>query len=137
MSITSIIILTIMFVFFSALITPSMNFRLYEVNPEHFKKVKVVKFSWLFKGVGGKNSIYRDVKNYGIILPMFIMHIIGYIISILIIIVVTLLLIFKISPLIIIITISSLLALDLLSLFAITTVCIIISKKRDQKDIKK
>lgn len=133
MTTTISIILTFIIAIIIGGIAPLMNFRLYEINPDYFKKVKVKNFSRLFKGLGGKNSIYGDVKNYGIIYPMFIMHILGYIFSILSIIVAFLLLYaFNITPLVVIIVIGCIFVIDLIILFVTTAVCAIISKKKDK-----
>ena len=52
------------------LICPFASIRLYEINPEYFKKVKVKILSWMFRGIGGKDSIYGDVRHYGVIVPI-------------------------------------------------------------------
>lgn len=54
----------------------------YDINPEHFKKIKVQKLHFLFSGLGGKDCIYHSVKKYGVILPMFIYQISGYLCAI-------------------------------------------------------
>jgi hypothetical protein len=70
-----IIIMTVLIPFYYS--------RLRGLNPENFKKIKIKKLSRFFVGYGGKTTIYSDVINYGIVLPIFILHIVGYAFSIL------------------------------------------------------
>lgn len=134
MSITAAILVTILCSVFLSIVTPLMNFRLYEVDPEHFKRVKVKKFTWLFKGLGGKNSMCNDVKNYGIIIPMFIMHIVGYILSITTLILgLILILIVNVTPIIAVIISCTILVIMLIALFITVFICYIKSKHKDNK----
>ena len=52
------------------------------VDPKYFKRVKVKFLSFMFVGIGGNKSEHGNVKNYGVIIPMFLMHILGYILTI-------------------------------------------------------
>ena len=52
------------------------------VDPKYFKRVKVKFLSFLFVGIGGNKSEHGNVKNYGVIIPMFVMHILGYLLTI-------------------------------------------------------
>lgn len=81
---------TVICIFFIALcsclmfiIPPASQIRAsVRINPEKFKKVKIKRFSFMFRGIGGRSSIYGDVKKYGIIVPMFVIHIIGYVLCV-------------------------------------------------------
>lgn len=66
----------------TALIAPLAQFNRYDINPTYFKKVKVRRCVHLIRGLGGRSSKYGDVKNYGVIYPMFLIQILGYILSI-------------------------------------------------------
>ena len=59
------------------------NARLYEVDPRFFKTVKVKKFSFLFVTTYDKKSTLGGAKGSGLILPMFILQLFGYIIALL------------------------------------------------------
>ena len=67
----------------TAVLVPFRQYRL-RVEPRFFKRVKVKFLSFLFAGVGGSNSEQGDVKNFGVIVPMFVLHIIGYALTLLI-----------------------------------------------------
>ena len=64
----------------TALLAPFRQ-RTLRFNPDVFKRIKVpFPFSWLFAGTGSKEQ--RNVREYGVILPMFILHIVGYVLAI-------------------------------------------------------
>lgn len=63
------------------------KYRLYGIKAEYFKRIKIKKFHFLFSGIGGKDSIYGDVKNYGIIVPLFYVQLQGYILFVIMLIV--------------------------------------------------
>ena len=53
------------------------------VDPSHFKRVKLpYPLSLLFVGIGGKRSKHGDVSKYGVILPMLVLHILGYLLTV-------------------------------------------------------
>lgn len=112
-------------------LSPLISFGNYEINPDCFKKIKIKKLSFLFKGWGGKNSIYNDVKNYGVILPIFILYIIGYFLALVIALQsLIMIIIFKISYKLVTISNFALLGIFLF-LSALTIIsCILISKKK-------
>ena len=53
------------------------------IDPKYFKRVKVKFPAFLFVGIGGKKSEYGNVKEYGVIVPMFVLHILGYVVTLL------------------------------------------------------
>lgn len=115
-------------------ITPFTNWGFHNVNTELFTKIKIKKCAWLFKGSGGKHSIYGDVKHYGIIKPMFILHILGYILSLLSIITALIMLfVFNLDLITTAITIASILGFESIILAITKITCLIISKKVNQK----
>lgn len=52
------------------------------VDPQYFKRVKVKLLPWLFVGVGGRRSEQGRPKSYGVIVPMFVLHIVGYLLTV-------------------------------------------------------
>ena len=78
------IYLSIIFFIILMFVAPlAMQLRLYEIEPDHFKKIKIKKVKFLFKGIGGKHSIYGDVEKYGIIISLFIVQLLGYVTALL------------------------------------------------------
>lgn len=68
----------------TAFIAPSAQYNNYEINPQYFKKIKLRNKaqSFFFKGIGGKDCTYGDTIKYGVIYPMFVIQVLGYILSI-------------------------------------------------------
>lgn len=64
----------------TALLVPLRQYRL-RVEPRFFQRVKVKFPAFLFAGVGGRRSNQGDVKNFGVIVPMFVLHIVGYVLT--------------------------------------------------------
>ncbi len=60
------------------LVAPFMQGTLYEIDAKYFKKVKIKKFAFMFRGLCGKECIYGDVQEYGVIIPMLVVQISGY-----------------------------------------------------------
>ncbi len=116
------------------LICPFSSIRLYEINPEYFKKVKVKKLSWMFRGIGGKDSIYGDVCNYGVIVPIFAVQIIGIVLAILQIILIPFLYILVQIENVLIIVIGSMFGIYILTFIIVITVCICLSRYHDKKE---
>lgn len=114
------------------LIVPFYSVRLYEINPEYFRKVKIKKLNFMFRGIGGKGSVYGDVHNYGIILPIFVVQIIGFILTIIQLIVIPLLFIFIGIDYITIIVIGSSFCFYIIILITVSLICIGISKHKDK-----
>lgn len=77
------ILMILLMIAIMAGLVPFYYSRLRDLNPDYFKKIKLKKFSKLFIGYGGKSTIYGDVKQYGVIFPIFVLHIIGYTLSVL------------------------------------------------------
>ncbi|MCH5260968.1 MAG: hypothetical protein J1F18_14505 [Lachnospiraceae bacterium] len=123
----------VLFISLTALCVPFGNSRLYGVNPNNFKRKKVKYLSFLFRGVGGKNCIYGDVKEYGIIYPIYVFHILGYLLATLLIgLVFILLFVFKMHIALVSIILFSVF-LGFACVYCIATmICVIISKKRDK-----
>ena len=116
------------------LICPLASIRLYEINPEHFKKVKVKILSWMFRGIGGKDSIYGDVRHYGVIVPIFVVQIIGIVLAILQIILIPFLYILVPIENVLIIVIGSMFGIYILTFIIVITVCICLSRYHDKKE---
>lgn len=129
------IIFILFMIFCIARLVPYANEKIDYVNPEIFKKVKIKKFSWLFTGFNGKDTIYSDKKKYGVILPMFIMHILGYILSLISLILLVVLASIGINMDLITYIIFGTLLFHLVVYDIVLGVCSIISKKHD-KNIK-
>lgn len=102
------------------------------IIPHNFKKIKIKRFSFLFKGIGGKDSIYGSVKDYGIILPMFILQILGYILCILSIIIVVLCIAFHVLLYKIVMIILSILIFESITCCLIIIFCEIKGKRNKQ-----
>lgn len=118
-------------VFIISALAPFMQIRLYEINPDLFSKIKIKRFSFLFRGVGGKTSIYGDVQEYGIVLPLFILQVLGYVIASLVIVTVLLLLyMFKLDLNTIAIIVAIIMISYSMIAIATTAIVILISKKR-------
>lgn len=113
------------------LIVPFFSVRLYEINPEYFRKVKIRKLSFMFRGIGGKESIYGDVRNYGVIIPIFVVQIIGYLLTLIQLIMIPLLYIFVSISYITIIVIGSVFCAYIIGLTIVSLVCIGISKRKE------
>ena len=65
----------------TALLAPLRQLRS-RVDPSYFKRVKLpYPISYLFVGIGGKRSKTGDVSKYGVIIPMFVLHILGYLLT--------------------------------------------------------
>lgn len=52
-----------------------------KVDPRFFKRVKVKFPSFLFVGIGGRKSETGNVRTFGVIVPMFVLHIVGYLLT--------------------------------------------------------
>ena len=66
----------------TALIAPLRQLRS-RVNPSYFKRVKIpYPVSMLFVGIGGKRSKQGDVSKYGVIVPMLLLQILGYLLTV-------------------------------------------------------
>lgn len=50
--------------------------RFLNFDPKYFRRIKVKFPAFLFAGIGDKTT--SDVKNYGVIAPMFALHLLGY-----------------------------------------------------------
>lgn len=118
------------------LICPFASIRLYEINPENFKKIKIKKFAWMFRGIGGKDSIYGDVRNYGVIVPIFVVQILGCILAVIQLILIPILYTLVQIDYITIIVIGSMFGGYIFIYIAVTASCIGISKYRDKMNEK-
>ncbi len=116
---------------------PFIQWRLLEENIDvkYFKKIKVTKLSFLFRGIGGKECIGGDVKKDGVIIPMFIFQILGYCLSI-VSTTVILILYFteQISDIFALIFQFSLIGVEIVLLITLTIICVILTKKRRKQE---
>lgn len=51
--------------------------RQYGIEADYFKRIKIKKLSFLFRGIGHKVS----AKEYGVIIPMFAVQLLGYVLA--------------------------------------------------------
>lgn len=63
----------------TALLVP-LRQRYSRINPKYFRKVKVKFPSFLFAGIGSRKDT-GNVRKYGVIAPMFALHILGYVLT--------------------------------------------------------
>ena len=66
----------------TALLVPLRQLWL-RVDPKYFKRIKVKFPAFLFVGIGGKKAEHGNVKEYGVIISMFVLHILGYVMTLL------------------------------------------------------
>ena len=89
----------------------------------------------MFRGIGGKTFVGGDVKKDGVIVPMFIFHIIGYCVAIIsTVTVLTLYLTKLVSYVFVIILQSSLIVGEALLCIIMIYACSVISKNRKKQD---
>ena len=81
----TIVFISFMCVFIGMMcfVAPFAQEQLYEINADLFRKLKIKKFSFLFKGIGHEGCVSGDVREYGVILPMFVVQLAGYSIALL------------------------------------------------------
>lgn len=81
-----LILFELLFIGLSSIIivftVPFTQATLLEINPSNFRRIKISKFKWLFRTIGSKDSIYSNLENFGIPIPIFILHLFGYLIFI-------------------------------------------------------
>lgn len=115
------------------LLCPFSSIRLYEIDPELFRKVKIKKFTWMFRGIGGKDSVYGDVRDYGVIAPIFAVQILGNVLAVIQLALIPILYLLVQIDSITIIVIGSMFGAYVLVFIIVTTTCICLSKYK-QKD---
>lgn len=75
-----------MFIVLSSLIivftVPFTQATLTEINPLNFRRVRISKYKWLFRTIGWKDSIYSNMESFGIPIPIFLLHLFGYVVFI-------------------------------------------------------
>ncbi|HAX03198.1 MAG: hypothetical protein A2Y45_07175 [Tenericutes bacterium GWC2_34_14] len=75
-----------MFIVLSSLVivftVPFTQATLTEINPSNFRRIRISKFKFLFRTIGSKNSIYSNMESFGIPIPIFLLHLFGYIVFI-------------------------------------------------------
>ncbi len=76
----AVVVVTLAASMCTALLAPMRQRRL-KVDGQYFRRVKVRYLYFLFGSMGTKQE-GRDVRSYGVILPMFVLHIIGYILTV-------------------------------------------------------
>lgn len=119
------------------LVTPFMQENLYEIEPKYFKRIKIKRLSFMFRGIGGKKSICGSAKEYGVIIPMLVIQIMGYLFAFCSIISVLVLhFAIKMELTKIAITICLVLGLELVIAIGTTFVCAIITKHYMHKEKK-
>ena len=64
----------------TATLVPLRQYSL-RIDARYFRRVKVKFFAFLFAGIGGRRSEQGDVKNFGVIVPMFVLHVLGYVLT--------------------------------------------------------
>lgn len=135
---TYVVILSIIFYFIVlAVLPPSIQWRAFQENIDvkYFKKVKVTKLSFLFRGIGGKDMVGGDVRKDGIIMPMFVLQILGYCIAVISTIVfLVLYLVEQVNGYFVIIFQSSLIGVEAVLCLVLIFTCSIITKKRKKQE---
>lgn len=127
------IFLIVFIISLTALIVPFGNTRLFEVNADNFNRKKIKRLSFLFRGIGGKGCVYGDVKEYGIIYPIYVFHLLGYALFFSLIALVFILLFAFNLPITLVTIIVFSVSLSFACAYCITIlICIAISKKRDK-----
>lgn len=53
-----------------------------DIDPQYFKRIRVAFPAFLFVGAGGRKAAKGNVREYGIIVPMFVLHLTGYLFTI-------------------------------------------------------
>lgn len=116
---------------------PFSQWRLFQedIDVKYFKKIKVHKLSFLFRGIGGKDAIGGSVKKDGVIVPMYIFQILGYCISLISTIVILVLYLTKqINYVFVLIFQTGLIGLEVFLFFILSLICVILTKKRRKKE---
>lgn len=54
--------------------------RFSRIDPRYFRRIRVKFPSFLFVGIGNRKET-GDVRNFGVIVPMFVLHIVGYLLT--------------------------------------------------------
>lgn len=73
----ALIIINIGLIFVIACVVPSTQFKFVEIKDKYFKRVKIKKFACFFRAIGDKSA-----KKDGLILALFIEHLVGYMLSV-------------------------------------------------------
>lgn len=135
------IFLVVTYIIFSFVILaglpPFVQWRAFQANIDvkYFKKVKVTKLSFLFRGIGGKDFVGGDVKKDGVIIPMFILHILGYCVAFISTIIVLVLYLTKqIGYVFVLIFQSSLIVGEAILCLTMIYLCSIITKHRKKQE---
>lgn len=116
---------------------PFVQWRLFQedIDVKYFKKIKITKLSFLFRGIGGKNHMGGDVKKDGVIIPMLVFQILGYCLSIIsAIAIIVLYLTQQIDCAFALILQSSLIGAEIVLFFILTLICVALTKKRKRKE---
>lgn len=64
----------------TALLVP-LRQRYSRIDPRYLRRVKVRIFFFLFAGIGDKKET-GNVRTFGIIVPMFVLHLVGYLLTV-------------------------------------------------------
>lgn len=75
------ILLIVLLVAFTAIAAPALQL-IKAFNPEHFLKIKINYLWFMFRGTGTVKGGYSSSKEYGVILPMFAIQLLGYVAAI-------------------------------------------------------
>lgn len=122
------LIMSIFLTLLMPLLCPVSSIRLYEIDPEHFRKVKIKKLTWMFRGIGGKDSVYGNVLDYGVIVPIFAVQILGNVLAVIQLVLIPILYVLVQIDQITIIVIGSMFGAYVLVYVIVTTTCICLSK---------
>ena len=115
---------------------PFLQWRLFAIiDVKYFKTIKITKCAFLFRGIGGKHLVGGDVKKDGVIIPMFVLQVFGYVIAIMSnSIFLILYLVMQVSDVVVVITQSSIIGFEVLLCGIVIVTCIVISKRRKRQD---
>lgn len=137
MEIYAVIIYIIFYFIILAGLPPFIQWRAFQENIDvkYFKKVKITKLSFLFRGIGGKNTVGGNVKKDGVIMPMFVLQITGYCVAIIsTVVILTLYLMEHVSYIFVIVFQSSLIGAEAISCIIMMYACALVTKKRKNQE---
>ena len=121
------------FIVITAIYVPLSQPRLHEINADNFKRKQVRHLTFLFRGLNGMTRTLCNVKSYGIIYPIYVFHILGYVLAmVLTTLAVILLFAFNITIGIVTIVIIIVSVTYMLAYVITIMICIQISKKRSR-----
>lgn len=75
-----VVLVTLVCALCTALLVP-LRQRFSRIDPKYFRRVRVRFPSFLFAGIGSRQGT-GNVREYGVIVPMFVLHVLGYLFTV-------------------------------------------------------